>query len=207
MKRFIVSALLVCGLYIAAAAQGTSVLEQLCAKMTECTSVINYGYTLTVSGVKNIGEGTLTVQDKSYVMNGNGLKILCNGYTLWVVDQTGKEILIDSVSQEADSYLSNPALLLANVTSVFTVASPMVSGTSLTYSLAPKSYCGISSGVVTVDTSGQSPVFVSGSFKTSDGGQLDVKIKSMTFMKKKPLTYYILDLSGFDSTWMITDLR
>ena len=77
MKRFIVSALLVCGLYIAAAAQGTSVLEQLCAKMTECTSVINYGYTLTVSGVKNIGEGTLTVQDKSYVMNGNGLKILC----------------------------------------------------------------------------------------------------------------------------------
>lgn len=207
MKRMIISALFLCGLYITAAAQGTSVLEQLCAKMTEQAAVMNYSYTMAMSGVKNTGEGSLTVQDNSYVMNGNGLNIWCNGHTLWVMDQPGKEILIDSVSQEADSYMSNPALLLSRVTSVFNVASPVVSGTSLTYSLTPKSYCGISSGVITLDASGQSVVFVSGSFKTSDGGQLDIKIKSMTFEKKKPLTFYVLDLSGFDSSWMITDLR
>ena len=58
-----------------------------------------------------------------------------------------------------------------------------------------------------VNVRGRSPAFAAASFKTSDGGQLDVIIKSMTFVKKKPLTFYILDLSGFDSSWMITDLR
>jgi hypothetical protein len=62
-------------------------------------------------------------------------------------------------------------------------------------------------GVVALSTTGDSPVFSSGSFKTSDGGELDVKIKSMTFSAKKPLTFYVLDLSTFDSSWMITDLR
>jgi hypothetical protein len=65
----------------------------------------------------------------------------------------------------------------------------------------------VSSGTITLDTSGSTPVFQSGSFATEDGSQIDVKIKSMTFVEKKPLTFYILDLSGFDSSWMITDLR
>jgi hypothetical protein len=190
-----------------AAAQGASALEQLCAKMAGEAAAMEYRYTLMASGVKTIGEGTLTMQDKSYVMEGNGLQLRCNGYTLWVVDHAGKEVMIESVSQKADSYLSNPVLLLADVAKVFDISSPLSNGTSVTYSLTPKAYCGISSGVVAVDTSGPVPVFASGSFKTSDGGQLDVKIKSMTFMKKKPLTFYILDLSGFDSSWMITDLR
>lgn len=207
MKRFIVSALLLCGLYMATAAQGQSVLGQLCAEMADTAVAMDYSYTLTASGVKSLGEGTLTVQDKSYVMQGNGLRVYCNASSMWVVDEAGKEIMIDNVSQETDSYLSNPALLLTNVYDVFSVSSPVANGETLTYTLSPKSDCGITSGVITLDVSGKTPVFVSGNFTTSDGVRLDVKIKSMTFMKKKPLTFYILDLSGFDSSWMITDLR
>ena len=207
MKRIIISALLLCGLCIAAAAQGTSALEQLCAKMTTKSAVLSYSDTLSVSGVNTIGEGTLTMQDKSYVLKGNGLRIYCNGSTIWGVDDAGKEILIDSVGQGADAYMSNPVLLLANLNNMFTISAPSKSGNTLVYKLSPKQSCGITSGSVVVNVADSNPVFTSGTFQTTDGGQLDVKIKSMTFSDKKPLTFYVLNLSGFDSSWMITDLR
>ena len=205
MKRIIISTLVLCGLCIASAAQGTSSLEQLCAKMSDKASVLNYSYTLSVAGVKTVGEGTVTTQDNAYVLKGNGINIYCNGSTLWVMDESGKEILIDSVAQGADAYLSNPVLLLANLNKIFSISSPVTNGGNQIYKLTPKQDCGITSGTVSVSVA--NPVFTSGSFKTSDGEQLDVKIKSMTFSEKKPLTFYILNLSGFDSSWMITDLR
>lgn len=208
MKRIIASALVLCGIYMAAFAQDTSALKQLCAKMTESSATLNYSYTLSVSGVKTVGDGVLYVQDQSYVMQGNGLKIYCNGSTVWLVDEAGKEVIIESVSQEANSYLSNPVLLLANIEAIFSVSAPTSSGSSLTYKLTPKCDCGIASGAITLSAAGGSSyVFSSGTFKMSDGGQLGVKIKSMTFSSKKPLTFYNLDLSTFDSSWMITDLR
>ena len=208
MKRIIASALVLCGIYMAAFAQDTSALKQLCAKMTENSATLNYSYTLSMSGVKTVGDGVLYVQDQSYVMQGNGLKIYCNGSTVWLVDEAGKEVIIESVSQEANSYLSNPVLLLANIEAIFSVSAPTSSGSSLTYKLTPKCDCGIASGAVTLSAAGGSSyVFSSGTFKMSDGGQFGVKIKSMTFSSKKPLTFYNLDLSTFDSSWMITDLR
>ena len=193
---------------MAAFAQDTSALKQLCAKMTENSATLNYSYTLSLSGVKTVGDGVLYVQDQSYVMQGNGLKIYCNGSTVWLVDEAGKEVIIESVSQEANSYLSNPVLLLANIEAIFSVSAPTSSGSSLTYKLTPKCDCGIASGAVTLSAAGGSSyVFSSGTFKMSDGGQFGVKIKSMTFSSKKPLTFYNLDLSTFDSSWMITDLR
>ena len=193
---------------MAAFAQDTSALKQLCAKMTENSATLNYSYTLSMSGVKTVGDGVLYVQDQSYVMQGNGLKIYCNGSTVWLVDEAGKEVIIESVSQEANSYLSNPVLLLANIEAIFSVSAPTSSGSSLTYKLTPKCDCGIASGAVTLSAAGGSSyVFSSGTFKMSDGGQFGVKIKSMTFSSKKPLTFYNLDLSTFDSSWMITDLR
>ena len=207
MKRFIISALLSCGLCMAIAAQGTSVLEQLCAKLTGSAAVMDYSYSLTMSGVKSVGEGVLTVQDKSYVMQGNGIKIYCSASTLWIVDASAKEILIDDVAQGEDAYLANPALLFTELNAMFSVGVPVRQGSLITYSLVPKVKCGVSSGTITLSAAGTVPVFYSGAFVTEDGSHIDVKIKSMTFVEKKPLTFYILDLSGFDSSWMITDLR
>lgn len=207
MKRLIITSLLLCGICMTMVAQGTSVLEQLCVKMAGSAASLNYEYTLTASDVKTLGAGVLTAQQKMYLMQGNGLKIYCNGSTIWVVDQEGKEIMIDNVARGTDAYLSNPALLLADISNVFSVGAPIKNGATLTYKLTPKSECGILSGTVVLNTSGAAPVFSSGSFNMSDGGQLDIKIKSMTFSEKKPLTFYTLDLSGFDSSWIITDLR
>ena len=123
------------------------------------------------------------------------------------MDEAAKEVLIDDVDQGEDACLANPVLLFTYLNSMFNVGVPVKDGSLLTYKLAPKMKCGVSSGTITLDTSGSTPVFQSGSFATEDGSQIDVKIKSMTFVEKKPLTFYILDLSGFDSSWMITDLR
>lgn len=207
MKRFIFSALVLCGLCMAAAAQGTSVLEQLCAKLTSNAAVLDYSYSLNMSGVNTVGEGVLTVQDKSYVMQGNGIKIYCNASALWVVDEAAKEVLIDDVAQGEDAYLANPALLFTDLNAMFSVGAPVRQGSLITYSLVPKVKCGVSSGTIILDSSGTVPVFQSGAFVTDDGSKISIKIKSMTFVEKKPLTFYILDLSGFDSSWMITDLR
>lgn len=207
IRKLIVYALVGCGLYGTAAAQGKSVLEQLCARMSDEAAVLDYSYSLDMSGMKTTGSGTLTVQGQSYVMKGNGISIYCNASALWVVDDAGKDVLVDNVAQEMDAALSNPVLLLANLSSVFSIDSPSRNGSSLIYALSPKTDCGIVSGEVSIDTSGASPVFSSGWFKTSDGALLDIKIKSMTFVPKKPLTFYTLDISGLDSSWMITDLR
>ena len=207
MKRVVISAFLICGLYLISAAQGTSALEQLCAKLNTDAAVLDYSYHLTMSGVKTLGEGVLTTQDESYVMNGNGVKIYCNGSALWVVDEAGKEVLIDDVAQGEDAYLANPVLLFTGLNTMFAVSDPVKEDGLFTYHLTPKAKCGISSGIITLSAAGTVPVFYSGAFVTEDGSQIDVKIKSMTFVEKKPLTFYILDLTGFDSSWMITDLR
>ena len=192
---------------MATAAQGPSVLGQLCAEMADTAVVMDYSYTLTASGVKSLGEGLLTVQGKSYVMQGNGIKIYCSASTLWIVDASAKEILIDDVAQGEDAYLANPALLFTDLNAMFSVGAPVRQGSLITYSLVPKVKCGVSSGTIILDSSGTMPVFQSGAFVTDDGSKISIKIKSMTFVEKKPLTFYILDLSGFDSSWMITDLR
>ena len=207
MKRILATALLLCGIYAASSAQGVTILEQFYSKMAENAAVMDYDYSLTMSGVKTTGEGILTTQDQSYVMQGSGIRIYCDAKMMWVVDEAGKEILIDSVAEGQEAYMANPVLLFTDLFKVFQVGSPEISGNIISYVLTPKSDCGIVSGVISLNTAGKSPVFSSGVFKTADGSQLDVKIKSMTFVQKKPLTFYTLDLSGFDSSWMITDIR
>ena len=207
MKRIIVFTAILFGLCYSAAAQVDSSLEQLRLKMAENASVMNYEYSLSLAGAKTTGTGVLTVQDKVYKMQGNGIKLSCDGSSVCVVDEAAKEIFIESVAQGDDAFLSNPALLFANLNTVFTVSDPVRKGGEMVFNLTPKKACGLDSGTVTLNTTGVVPVFVSGLFKITDGGQLDVKIKSMTFVEKKPLTFYTIDLSGFDSSWMISDLR
>ena len=207
MKRLISFAAILLGLCYSVAAQVDSSLEQLRLKMAANASIISYDYSLSLAGTKTTGSGVLTVQDKVYKMVGNGLRISCDGSIVCLVDEAAKEIFIESISQGDDAFLSNPVLLFANLNSVFSISDPVKKGSELVYNLTPKKTCGLDSGIITLNTTGAIPVFTSGSFKITDGGQLDVKIKSMTFVEKKPLTFYSVDLSGYDSSWMISDLR
>ena len=90
---------------------------------------------------------------------------------------------------------------LADISNVFSTSSPIKDGETLTYKLTPKTECGIVSGTVVLNTSGATPVFVSGMFSMSDGSRLDVKIKSMTFSDQKKSLTLFLRLTDFHQTY------
>ena len=125
---------------------------------------------------------------------------------MWIIDPEGKEVIIQSASEGEQAYMDNPALLFVDMPKVFKVDSVRRQGSISTYAMSPAVVCGIRTAVIDV-TFGASPVMTSAHFTLSDGGDLDIKIKSMTFSEKKPLTSFFYDVSGLDSSWLITDLR
>ena len=190
----------------ALSAQNKSVLDILYQCFDSSSVTMEFSYALNISGVTSTGNGTVTYQDGAYLMRGNGLQVNCDTKTVWLVDPAGKEVIIETPAQGEKSYLDNPALLLVNLPEVFSVSSVTCSDSLYTYSLLPKVDCGVKSAKVSI-LSQQKPELRSASFVLADGGELSIKIKSMTFSEKKPLTSFIYDISVLDSSWLITDLR
>ena len=207
MKRITISILvLLYSVTGALYAQSNSVLNRLYQKIAGSAVSMDFSYVLNMSGTRTIGDGTILLQDGAYVMKGNGLQINCDMQNVWVIDAAGKEVILETAAQGEQSYLENPALLLANLTETFNVDKSSVSGSVYTYCLSPKVSCGVTDAKVSISTS-PDPIIDSASFTLSDGGELDIKIKSMTFSEKKPLTSFYYDISLLDSSWLITDLR
>lgn len=184
-----------------------SLLDDMAGQLRNNAAVMQYDYTLSLSGVKTVGTGTLIAQDNVYSMDGNGLKIKCDGTSVYVMDSEAKEVVVEGLSEGPDVYLSNPVLLLTQMNDIFDVSSASTNAGGCVYSLKPRTDCGIVSGSVQMNLSEGRPVLSLGEFVLSGGERLDIKIKSMTYIQKKPLTFYAFDLSGLDSSWIVTDLR
>jgi outer membrane lipoprotein-sorting protein len=167
---------------------------------------MDYSFTMNSSDVKVVGNGSVKVQDSAYSMTGNGLQIICDGKTVWIIDAESKEVMIESPSQGDEAYMDNPALLFVNLSDAFSVDGVKKNGSVSTYVMSPMVACGIKAATLSV-TSDPSPAISSAHFILSDGAEMDIKIKSMTFSEKKPLTSFFYDISGLDSSWVITDLR
>ena len=207
MKRIILSVLvLLYSLTGALYAQNKSVLNTLYQSIEDSAVSMDFSYVLNVSGINTVGDGTLLVQDGAYIMKGNGLQINCDKKNVWVIDLAGKEVILETSAQGEQSYLDNPALLLANLSETFDVEKVAVLDSVYTYYLSPRVSCGVTDANISIKDSTR-PVISSASFVLSDGGKLDIKIKSMTFSQKKPLTSFYYDISLLDSSWLITDLR
>ena len=206
-KIFIVLPMLLFAFAGASASEDAGLFGLLYSKMKSSSVSMQYTYSLSSSGVRTVGEGNVVIQDNSFVMKGNGLEIYCDGKTMWVVDPEGKEVMIESPVEGERSYLDNPLLLFVNMQEVFDVGAGVRDGNVFRYSLTPKVSCGIDSASVAVKDSETSPVVTEAHIALDDGSGLDIRIKSMTFNDKKPLTSFYYDISVLDSSWMITDLR
>ena len=190
----------------ALSAQNDSVLQSLYMRMTDSCVTMDYSYVLQSSDIKTTGDGNILLQGSNYVMKGNGLQINCEGNTMWIIDPEGKEVIMQSASEGEQAYMDNPALLFVNLSDAFSVDGVKKNGSVSTYVMSPMVSCGITAATLSV-TSDPSPVISSAHFILSDGAEMDIKIKSMTFSEKKPLTSFFYDISGLDSSWVITDLR
>ena len=79
----------------------------------------DYSFTMPTKKAKMTGEGTVKVQGDSFLVDGNGLEIWCDGKTRWTIDRISEEALVESVDDSYDSYATNPALMIASIDNAF----------------------------------------------------------------------------------------
>ena len=128
---------------------------------------------------------------------------MCNssdGETVWTVDPNIKEVYIQSSGNEL---LNDPAIFFQNLDKYFKVTEKKVSDGVEVYSLIAVEDCGVKSAELTLKPDG---TIVSALIGLSDGGKMDVKVRSMKVEEKKSVTFFRPSMS-FDEAWIVTDLR
>lgn len=118
MKRLIsVISILLAGL--SALAQGSDVYARFASKAA--TSRLEFSYRFTSGPLK--GSGNAVVQDACFRIEGNSMKLFCDGRSVWAVDEKAGEVVIDSFSGEGENLTENPALILGNLDEEFRMQS------------------------------------------------------------------------------------
>ena len=91
-------------------------LEELTRLLQSSLVSFDYNYR-TDDKVAVTGKGSITVQGKMYVMEGDGLRIWCDSVTRWTLDPEAREAYIETVSDSPD-ILSNPLPYINSLTGV-----------------------------------------------------------------------------------------
>lgn len=206
MTGFNKKILLLCAAFLSAlTSNARTLIDTMYSKVMESHIELVYTYSVRVSGINTVGQGTLYAQDDLWHVDGNGIKMWCDGSSMWIVDPTLKEVVVEPAGHGTD-YLSNPALLFTQMDRYFNVRKSSASedGESMLYILEPKQsgevqYCNVE--LFRKDASIRSATFA-----MTDGNLLEIKVSSMIFSQKKNLDAFRPAIS-FDSTWIVTDLR
>lgn len=180
-------------------AQETAMLTRLYDTFAEKLVVLEADYSVRSGGPEVKGKAELQVQGKAYRIVGGGYDIYCDGESVWIVDQTSKEVIIEPVTEGSEGYMTNPALLLSCLDEFFDVKS--VAGRK--YTLKPKANGEITSAEITFSQEGN---LTSGSFTMSDGNVWNIAVSKMTASPQKDITAFRPSIR-FDKTWITTDLR
>ena len=163
---------------------------------------------------KMTGSGDVKVLDNAFVMNGNGLEVWCDGSTRWTVDRMAEEALVEYVDDSADSYATNPALMISAVDSAFTEISSGVSkfqGKVADASvLSPKV-----KGKYSMDISQLKLFFKTGTsiligaeVKLNDGSVSEFTISALSFSDRlETKESFRFDEKTLDDSYVVTDLR
>ncbi len=53
------------------------------------------------------GNAVVSFQGKAFIMSGNGVEAYCDGTTIWTLDLEAKEVYIESVTPETESYMKD----------------------------------------------------------------------------------------------------
>lgn len=188
-------------------AQNTSLLDRLYAKMSDSCLEMSYSYDARVSGVHNQGSGLLRSQGLMWEMNGNGVTMYCDSKSVWIIDPTMKEAVIEPLQDEESSqWISNPAVMLSRMKDMFKVAESLESqdDKAVVFVLEPLNkgyidYCNLE-----IFKSGNS--IRRATIALSDGNLIKIEVSSMTLTPKVSDEEFIPRME-FDPSWIVTDLR
>ena len=179
--------------------QGTA-LDKLCSALSQSCVCLDCAYSFDMSEIRFNTEADIKVQGRAYVVDCAGVLVFSDGETVWTVDPNIKEAYIQSSGNEM---LNDPAIFFQNLDKYFKVADNKTSGSVEVYTLEAVDDCGIKSAELTLKPDG---TIVSAIIELSDGGKMDVKVRSMKVEEKKSVTFFRPSMS-FDEAWIVTDLR
>ena len=95
-------------------AQGSDLLDRFYASVSDSCLNMTYSYSARVSGIDNIGQGTLLSQGTMWTLRGNGVEMYCDSKSIWVVDPSMKEVVVEPAPEdEQTQWMSNPAVIFS----------------------------------------------------------------------------------------------
>jgi hypothetical protein len=160
-----------------------------------------------MSGIDNVGHGKLACQGYLWKMVGNGVEMYCDSSSLWVIDASSKEVVIEPVIMEEETRLqTNPAVLFVHLNELFNVRGTRSQGDDETvlYILDPKRKDRID--YFNVEISKRDSLIKSALIALKDGSLIKIEVSSMKLTPVRPIEDYRPRII-FDSSWIVTDLR
>lgn len=148
------------------------------------------------------GQCEIEFQDTSYKMKGGGLEIFCDGASVWIMDSGLMEAVIEPVSDDSHTYMSNPALLFRDMDQMFSVSGSSSAGSVMRYRLSAQKPCGVRTAVLDIDTDA---VLQKAEFTMDNDCVIKIDVKSVTVMPKQENSAFTP--GKISSEWVVTDLR
>jgi hypothetical protein len=148
------------------------------------------------------GQCEIEFQDTSYKMKGSGLEIFCDGASVWILDAGVMEAVIEPVSDDSHTYMSNPALLFRDMDQMFSVSGSSSAGSVMRYRLSAQKPCGVRTAVLDID---KNAVLQKAEFTMDNDCVIKIDVKSVAVMPKQENSAFTP--GKISSEWVVTDLR
>ena len=188
-------------------AQNVSLLDKLSERISKSCLELDYSYSVRISGINNVGQGHLQCQGYMWKMVGNGVEMYCDSTSVWVVDPTNKEVVVEPAEVEEKVQLqTNPAVLFVHMKDFFTVreSRKIDSQGTVLYILGSKQKGDIDYFNVEIVESDQS--IRNAVISLSDGTLIKIEVSSMKLTPIRLIEDFRPHIK-FDSSWIVTDLR
>ena len=184
-------------------AQNPDLLDELYDTFAKHCVVMDCTFSVESDGIPVKGKCEVEVQGTSYTMKGGGLEIFCNGESVWILDPESMEAVIEPVTNDSYSYMTNPALLFRDIDKMFSKAgSSALSDSGKRYRLTAREACGVASAVLDID---KNAVLKRAEFTLDDDSVMTIEVKSV---KVQPMKESAAFRPGqMPSDWVVTDLR
>ena len=177
-------------------------LERLYDTFASNCIALDCTYSIESDVVPVKGQCKIEFQDTSYKMKGSGLEIFCDGASVWILDAGVMEAVIEPVSDESQTYMSNPALLFRDMDKVFDLRGASAGGSGMRYSLSARKPCGVKSAVLDID---KNAVLRKAEFTMDNDCVIRIDVRSVTVLPKKENSAFTP--GKISSEWVVTDLR
>lgn len=184
------------------AAQNNALLDRLYDTFANNCIALDCTYSIESDAVPVKGQCEIEFQGTSYKMKGGGLEIFCDGESVWIMDADAMEAIVEPVSDDSHTYMSNPALLFRDMDQMFSVSGSSSVGSVMRYRLSAQKPCGVRTAVLDIDTDA---VLQKAEFTMDNDYVIKIDVKSVTVMPKQENSAFAP--GKISSNWVVTDLR